>query len=179
MANADLAKGFQLITDDGKGDVVLNKATVDAANATAIFKNDPITAEADGNVTVSSADDGVVVLGVADGFLSTTGEPLSYLPATTAGTVLYIDPKGRRFKIQSDAGTTVAATAVYATANHAAGTGSTVTGISGAELDASDIGTGIQLRILGKDDDSTWGLANVNLIVEFNEYVGHAGSATI
>jgi len=178
MANADLARGFQLITELGAGNVVYQKAEVDVSNATAIFKGDPITAESDGYVMASAANDGIAVLGVAQAFFSTTGEALSYLPALTAGTVLYVTPEGKKFKIQSDSSTNVAVTDIYATANHVAGTGNTTTGESKAELDASDIGTGLQLRILGKDDASAWG-EHVNLIVEFNEYVGHAGTATI
>lgn len=179
MANADFPTGFQQINDEGV-DPVLFKAEVDSSNGNIIGSQDAITREADGNVTRSAANDGVNVLGTVQQIFDTDGVPLLRLAASTAGTVYYIPAKDRRFVIQSDSGTTVAATAIGATANFVVtGDADSTTGKSKMELDSSDIGTGLQLRIEGKTDASVWGEEHVDLIVSFNESVGQAGTATI
>ncbi len=179
MANSDLAQGFELVQDKG-GTTALRLYSVDSSNGNIIGKNDAVTLEADGNVTRSAANDGILVLGVVQGIFNSDGKAINFLAASTAGTVLIAPARDNVFKIQSDSGTNVAATAIGATANFAVtGNASAITGVSGMELDASDIGTGLQCRILGKDPDSSFGEDHVKLLVEFNESVGFTGTATI
>lgn len=168
MANADSPKGFRPLEEGPTFPV-----SVDASNATTIGKGDPLEMEADGGYGRAEAGDAAVVKYIAWGFKDSDGNSITYLPASTAGTVnaIPITP-GRKFVIQSNTGTTVAATAVNATADFVAGNASTTSGVSTYELDASDIGTGTQLRILGKletAEDNAWGEAHVDLIVEFSE----------
>jgi hypothetical protein len=63
------------------------------------------------------------------------------------------------FGIQCDDGTAVAATDVFATANHVATTGDTTTKLSKHELDSSDLGTGQQMRVIGlvNTPGNAWG----------------------
>lgn len=173
MANLDNPKGFEWVDNLG-GDAQFQEYTVDVANATAIFKGDPITLEADGAIKASAAGDGVSVAAIAMSFKdSTTGRSASFLPATTAGTIRAIPVKSQIFIVQSDSGTNVAASDVNATADFVTGTGDSTTGVSKYELDASNIGTGQQLRIIGKarkvGQENEFGDEHVDLLVSFVE----------
>ncbi len=167
MANTDSPKGFRPL-EEGP----LFPVSVDASNATRIGIGDAVEMEADGGYGRAEAGDAAVVKYIAWGFKDSDGNSISYLPASTAGTVTAIPvTPGRKFIIQSDTGTNVAATAVNATADFVVADCSTTSGVSAMELDASDIGTGTQLRILGKleEPNNSWGEAHVDLIVEFSE----------
>lgn len=170
MANADNARGFEPIGSVG-GEAGLQSYSVDSANAKAIFRKDPITLEADGNVTQSAAGDGTAVAAVAMGFLDSNGITLKYLPALTAGTVLGIPVKNQTFATQSATGVTYAATDVNATADFVVNAGSTLTGESRFELGAA--GAGNQVRILGlasvDGQTNEWGSDNVRVEVAFVE----------
>jgi|TARA_R110000824_G_scaffold308517_2_gene495972 hypothetical protein len=170
MANADAPRGFKPLGSIDSGDYQILEYEVDASNTLAIFKGDPLTLEADGNVKQSVANDGVKVHAVAVGFKNSDGQSISYLAGSTAGTVLGVPVKNQLFAVQADTGTAVVATARYATANHAVTAGDTDTGISKCELDSSDIGTGVQVRILDKVDEpnNSWA-EHVDLVVEFTE----------
>ena len=167
MANTDSPKGFRPL-EEGP----LFPVSVDASNGTTIGKGDPLEMEADGGYGRAEAGDAALVKYIAWGFKDSDGNSISYLPASTAGTVTAIPvTPGRKFIVQSDTGTNVAATAVNATADFVVANCSTTSGVSQVELDASDIGTGTQLRILGKleEPNNSWGEAHVDLIVEFSE----------
>jgi hypothetical protein len=171
MANTDGPNGFKFAYRVGGGTPSMNTFPVDVSNATAIFQGDLITAEADGNVKPSAANDGVSVIGVAAGLLDANKKPILYLPATTVGYVIVnTDPKSV-FEVQADSGTAVTEGDRFATANHSAGAGSVVTGRSGHELDSSDIGTGLQMRIIDKiqTPDNAWA-EHVNLEVMLVEH---------
>lgn len=172
MTNVDKARGFQQI-DALAGQAQFQTYEVAVGNAVAIYNGDPLKLLAAGTVEAGAANDGVTIAAVAKTFKDSNGNSLKFLPALTAGTIGGIPVKGQVFEIQSDSGTNVAATAVNATANYAAGTGDTTTGFSGFELDASDIGTGQQCRIIGKvnavGQENEWGEAHVNLLVVFVE----------
>lgn len=155
MANTDAAFGFRLV-DSTVGDPQggLMEFDVDVANATAIFRGDPITALAGGTVQSSAANDGVTVIGIVQGCLDDEGKDVSFLAALTAGKVLVSPLKGRIYSVQGDTGTSILAIDIFATANFVIGAGDTGSGVSRYELDASDIGTGQQFRILGLSKDT-------------------------
>jgi hypothetical protein len=173
MANTDTLRGLYPLYHLNGGEIRTNSYVV--TTSAAIYKGDLVSMINTGCVSASSADDGIIVVGVA----------AEYIPAAvsaTAGTLIqvYDDPK-IVFGVQADSGTSVAAADVWATANHVATTGSATTGLSAHELDSSDIGTGLQFRIIGKVEspDNAWG-EHVELRVIFNEhaYKG-AGTATV
>jgi len=163
---------------------------VDADEATNLFVGDLITAEADGFCNPAAANDGIAVLGSVVAIYDNNGVPIGhpnslistkYKPVSTAAIVtVALGLAGALFRCQSDTGTTVAESARFATANHTAGSGDTTTAVSRHELDASDIGTGLQLRIVDKIDepDNAWGEAHVDLLVMFNECLFNSPAAT-
>ena len=76
---------------------------------------------------------------------------------------VYDDPY-QVFELQGDSGTNSAQTDIGRTADIVVGTGNTTNGISGMELDASDIGTGANVRIIGFSGNAsrnTIGAANM------------------
>ena len=148
MANEDKPRGFWPVRHLTGGEIRLSEQVVTTGQT--VFEGDLIKVVAGGTVEEADADDGILVIGVA----------AAYVASASAGdTVLaWIDPD-IVFGVQADSGTAPAATDVYASANHSAGSGNSTTGISGHELDSSDIGTGAQLKILGLLDvpGNTWG----------------------
>ena len=192
MANRDRPNGFKPVIMVDGSDVPVRNFPVDADEASTLMVGDLVTAEADGNVNLAIANDGILVLGAVTAIFDTNGVPAGhpnsaistkYKPVSTAAIVaVALAMPNAIFRCQSDSGTDVAQTARFATANHAAGTGDTTTAVSRGELDASDIGTGLQLRIIDKVDEpgNDWADANVDLLVTFNESVFKgAGTATI
>ena len=191
MANRDKPNGFKPTVKLDGSVIPTRWFPVDSGNGTAIFVGDVIVAEADGNVAPSAANDGISVLGACTGIADVNeisqGHPnaagtTKHLPASTAGFVcVALAVNDAVFEVQSDSGTTVLETARFATANHTAGAGDTVTSQSRHELDASDIGTGLQVRILDKVDEpnNNWGEVNVQLLVQFNESIFSSGNASI
>jgi len=146
---------------------------VDSSNATAIFRGDFVAQEADGNVTPATAGTTNVIAGVCVGVVvdravAATEHP-GYLPATTAGYILVAPAESCYFAIQED-GTGSAANR-GATANFVAGAGSATTGVSGHELDTSEVDQDAadQLKLVEKVDspDNDYGL-NCEWIVQIN-----------
>ncbi len=170
MANTDAPMGFWPIRHLCGGEIRLSEHI--CTTSAAIFKGDPLKVVAGGTVEVAAADDGLIVIGVA----------AEYVASAAAGdTVKVWDDPNIVFGVQADSGTSPAATDVYNTANFITyAAGSTTTGLSIMELDASDIGTGAQLKILGKipDPDNVWG-EHVNLEVVFNEHFLKAAVAGV
>ena len=62
MANQDAPTGFRALRTLGGGQLATNPYEVDSSNAVAIGRQDLVSAEADGNATRSSADDGNIVM---------------------------------------------------------------------------------------------------------------------
>lgn len=159
MANADRPSGFRFVgnIDGADPNGALRAYSVDASNATAIFRGDALTLEADGNVTPAAA--GGVVLGICEGIKldpdTLATEHPGYLPASTAGTVLVRVGPNAMYEVQEDSDSAnLALTDVGANIDLVAGAGSTVSGVSGHELD-SDSATAAgsaQFRIIGKVD---------------------------
>jgi hypothetical protein len=180
MANVDQLQGFYPIRHLTGGEIRTN--TYFVTTSAAIFKGDLVSAINTGCVSASTANDGYIVVGVA----------AEYVPAATSATAytpiqVYDDPM-IVYGIQCDSGTAPAVTDIFACANHVATTGNTTTGLSKHELDASDIGTGLQLRILRKvsDPNNAWG-EHVDVEVLLNECLfsgscasgANVGAATI
>lgn len=176
MANRD-TPGFRLAK--GKNYTIL-RFPVDASNSTNVFVGDVVANNAAGSVRPAAADAGVTVAGVVVALYDSNGNPVGspnssvstkYLPLSTAG---YADVAlalpDAIFIAQGQTGQTPAAADVWATTDHVAGSGNTTLGISGHELNCSDLNTGAQLQILGKVDEpgNDWG-ANVDLYVRFHE----------
>lgn len=137
---------------------------VPSTYATAIYIGDPVivvtnSADANGIPTVAKASAGGgayttgVMMGVAFGgnpVIPITRDLPIYHPASTAGYILVEDDPEVLFEIQEDAvGGALAAGAASRNADFVLGTGSTVTGKSGAMLDSSTLQTTntLQLRI--------------------------------
>lgn len=168
MANIDNPRGLEY---QYGGNPVMREVSVDASNGARIGLNDGVILEADGNVARVAAGSGAILSDVVQGIKNSDGETINYLPASTAGTLIVkkIDPS-MVFKIQADSGTAVALAAVGATADLVVADCSTVSGVSRIELDSSNIGTGQQVRIIGKDGDpnNAYG-EHVDLLVQVCE----------
>ncbi len=171
MANKDFARGLWPIGHLCGGEVRTHKYIL-TTGATA-YHGDILKAVNAGTVEPSAADDGGIVVGVAAHYAADA--------ASAGGVVIevYDDPY-IVFGAQADSGTAVAATEVFETANHVAGSGNATTKLSGHELDSSDIATGAQLKIIGKlgDVDNAWG-EHVDLMVIFNEHLYKAAVAGV
>lgn len=189
MANTDNPMGFRPVRNLAGGVPPVMDFACDADEATNIFVGDLVTAEADGKINPSAANDGVDVLGVVVGIKDTNGIPAGhpnssistkYKPVSTAAILeVALAVPTVLFRCQTSSGTTVAETARFATANHVAGAGDTTTAVSRHEFDASDIGSGLQLRIMDKVDEpgNNWGEAHVDILVLFNESIWSAATA--
>ena len=177
MPNVDRPHGFRPVDRQPHTELQFD---VDSSNSTAVFIGDVVSINAAGSVRPAAADDGSSVIGVVVKVMDSDGIPCGswdssvstkYLTASVEGKVLVaLALPGRRFIAQAQTGQTPAATDVFATTDHVAGTGDTTTATSRHELDCSDLNTGAQCLILGKveEPDNDWG-ENVDLYVTFNE----------
>ena len=151
MANIDAAFGFKPIRHfyGSPWNGACKKYFVEATYGTAIFVGDPVTIT--GAVGVSDTLGHYISVGLTTAETDArpmTGivvgvEPLltdlskTYNPALTAGYVyVCVDPTVV-YAIQDDAGATLTGASIGANCLFASGTGSTVTGLSAWELDAS------------------------------------------
>jgi hypothetical protein len=161
MANKDRAYGFV-----AKGPLLrANPHAVDASNSTAVFVGDLTSMEADGFCTPATAGD-IVILGSA----------LSYVAVSTATTsaepLMLADSPMQLFIAQDDgvSGESTYTDDIGSAANHVAGTGSTVTLLSGHEIDISDAGvsTGcVKLLDIVRRPDNEVG-ANADWVCQLN-----------
>lgn len=177
MANASFIFGLRYLGTINGGPATggINKYIVPASDATALFVGDAVksagTATTDGIPTITQAAAGNNIRGVVIGF-----EPdpdnltLTYRPASTLRTVLVCDDPWAIFEIQSN-GTGVA-TDMAANADLTVGSGSTITGLSGMQLDEATVtSSSAQLRILRVYPvlDNALG-ASVKYVVMINEH---------
>lgn len=163
MANLDGARGFWPHRHLSGGEVGRPTEYTLTTGAT-VFQGELVKIVAGGTVEQGAADIGTAAIGVAAHYADDS--------ASAGGVkVLVYDDPNIVFGVQSDSGTATTAADVGATANHVAGTGNTTTKISTDELDASDIGTGAQLKIIGliPRPDNAWG-EHSDLEVIFNEH---------
>lgn len=157
MANADRPLGLRPVRYRN-GTPWTGKGTpyyVSTAGATGIFIGDPVDIQGDSNtaeitaiggkfapgtlsrVALATAGDGNRLVGAVVGVMPTTRESTIYREASTERIVYVCDDPNVVFQIQDDNSAALATTSVGLNANLVAGTGSTVTGQSGWELDAS------------------------------------------
>jgi len=170
MANSNTPKGLVPIKNNG-GELDTNFYYVNSSYATALYIGDPVVKNSTSNtanvvagqrefaagslpeVEKATAGDDNAITGVIIGFLPNFDNTTrNYNPASTEAIAVVADRPDQRFEIQEEtAGTALAATSVGLNANLVyAESGSTATGISGAELDTSTPATTatFQLKIL-------------------------------
>lgn len=163
MANTDSPRGFYPLSADAEiNKFSPNKGYLMTASAE-VFQGDVVKIVAAGTVEVGAADIGTAAIGVAAEYKAAGASGEYYLK-------VYDDPT-TTFGIQADSGTVLTQAAIGNTANHVAGAGNALTKTSGHELDASDVGTGAQFKLLGLIDspDNTW-LEHAEIRVRFNEH---------
>ncbi len=154
MANTNAPFGFRQYSGNGSAPTYEQVAVAITAGANAIYFGDPVTPQADGSVARSSDTGGspsaTGIAGVFTGckYLSTVNKRTvwsNYYPGGTdplSGTIegYIVNDPNARFVVQSD-GTGAAAADVNATIGFAIGSGNTTTGISGAYVDLTTVGT--------------------------------------
>lgn len=185
MANIDAPFGLRPIMRDGAAGYSggLRKYIIAAADGTDLFVGDPVIISGTSIldlvddkyypiVTRATAGNGNYCTGAIVAFDPITDESLTYkTDAVTQRSVWVADDPNQLFEIQADG--SLAITDVGNTADiiftHA---GSTSTGLSGAELDTADIGTGKQLVIEGirQQDRNDLNSANPVAIVRIMEH---------
>lgn len=162
------------------GDPVVKTGTSNTANA-GLGGNFPAGTLAEINKATAGDDNGIT--GVIVNFEYDADTQKAYNPASTARVVYVCDDPKTRFLIQADSANPIAATDIGANANlvytHA---GSTVTGLSGAELNTASMTTTatFQLNILGLQNDQRNELGtNAKLIVKINNHTEASNVAGI
>ena len=153
MANTDAAFGLRPIRhlNGSPWNGVTQRCLVEDSYATAVFIGDPVivtgVAGSDDTsglpvVNVASAGDGNRIYGVVVS-CEVNPDNLTYkhIPASTGGYVNVCNDPDVVFAIQDDAGATLDGGSISDNALLASGTGSTVTGLSGWELDATNTPT--------------------------------------
>ena len=178
MANKDAAFGLKPIGKVGQNRDAqgLSEYSI-AANATAIYQNDPVEMLNTGTVGVAAATD--VLLGSLNGVFftdATSSKPTyaNHLDASNTATdiVGFIsDDPYERFEVQS-AGT-VNQTNIGNCADISYSAGSSPNYVSKVEASGTMANTAAQLKIIGvsKDpDNNELGSANTNLVVTINEH---------
>ncbi len=146
MANKNAPLGLRPL--EGQDLMAREFKCVAADSSAAIFKYDPVKVVASGGVNPTSTSSAAFIGPVLD-IYDADGIPASYLPASTAGTVVVATNPNLRMQIQCSGAVT--ASAVGDIADLIAGAGSTATGNSGYELSSTLKGPGTsgQFRILG------------------------------
>lgn len=152
---------------------------IPASDSNAVYIGDPVilagSADSDGIATVgiATAGSGAYMLGPVVSVEPITRDSTTYREASTARYVWVADDPDLIFEVQEDGvGGALAAANVGQNADWVAGTGSTITGLSGAQLDSSTAATTntLQLRILGFSQrvGNEPGNANAKMLVSIN-----------
>lgn len=168
MANVDNPRGMWPIGHLSGGEIRTHSYIL--TSSTAVYKGDLLKVVAGGTVEPASAADAQIVVGVS-------AEYVAAADADGVRTIQVWDDPMIIFGIQSVSSQTPAATEVWATCDHVAGSGSATTGLSGHEANTG--ATNAQLRIIGKIDspDNAWG-EHVDLMVVFNEHLFKQNATT-
>lgn len=150
MANTFAPFGFAQSSGLGSAPTYEMKTRLIALTATAIYLNDPVTSQSDGTIA-QSAPGTTQIAGIFAGcsyISAATGQRTwsKYWPgsgsalANTVVSALIIDDPNAQFIVQSgNAGTAVTEADVGANINFAIGTGSALTGFSGAYANQATI----------------------------------------
>lgn len=194
MANSDARIGLRPITQGTSSGFTgkVRKYFVPASYGTALFIGDPVVKTGTSNtasaglgnewapgslqeVNKATAGAGNATTGSIVGFdVHPDHLDKSYNPASTARIVHVADDPHQEFEIQADSGATVAATDIGTNADYIfTHSGDTATGLSGVELDTSDMSAAAtgQLTILGiiSRENNELG-TNVKLRVRINNH---------
>lgn len=144
MANSDKATGFRPVrTLDGKpftGNAMMYY--IPSTDSTAVYVGDPVklagSADADGVPTVTKASSTNAIVGIVTSVKPITAQSTTYREASVSRYVYVCVDDQMLYEIQEDSvGGALAVTDVGNNANWVDGGGSTVTGLSGIELDSS------------------------------------------
>lgn len=160
MANANTPSGLSPIRyrSGAPYNGAATRYYVPSSDGTALYIGDPVVsamaADADGvqTVTKATAGSGAYMLGPVVSVEPITRDSTTYRAASEARYVWVADDPMLVFEVQEDAvGGALAAADVGLNADWVDGSGSTVTGLSGVQLDTSTKNTTntLQLRILG------------------------------
>lgn len=193
MANTNAPTGFRPVKyrSGAPYNGAANMYFVPASDGTALYINDPVviagSADANGVATVTraTAAGGNVITGTVVGIVPSPTITTKYRPASTAAYVLVADDPNLLFECQEDAvGGALAAADVGLNADMIAGSGSTVTGLSGFQLDTSTKATTatLQWRIEGfvpRVDNEIGANAKVLVRINLPTTTGAAGSTGI
>jgi|TARA_R110000803_G_scaffold88572_3_gene155543 hypothetical protein len=180
MANADTPHGLNA-TGVQYG---LNGFSVDnTGGSTAVFKGDLLCMLATGLVAPLGATHNI---GAAESVVSPSTAAKSLVAAATSATVLAHYHMDQKYIIQDDGAAVGVQSTIGTNANLVAGAGSTVTGISAHEIDASNFATAntttaalvFRINNLFDHPDNSFG-ANADWVVTINEHFLTAGSAGI
>ncbi len=179
MPNRDNPMGFRVAQSIGS-QPVYKRFLIDSSNGTAVFVGDVMDLNALGSVRPAAADAGVSAAGICVALYDSDGHPIghpnssvstNYLGSSTAGYALVaLALPGAVFIAQAQTGQTPASEDIGETTDHVAGAGDTTTAGSRHELNFSDLGTGLQFRIIGLVDNpsNTWA-EHADVYVVFNE----------
>jgi hypothetical protein len=187
MANVDSPFGLRPIGNTvGSSDFQMTEYLIPDNEGTSIFQGDPVEIDDNnaGFIAVQEAVTNVDNIGVFNGCLidsdPSTGKPKfsNFYSQTniTQGKIrgFVFDNPYMRFLIQGDSATDSAQTDVTKTAPFVdTHSGSTSTGISGSELDVSELGTGQPIRVEGFTGDPSnneLGAKHTNYVVSWNEH---------
>jgi len=182
MANKDAAFGLKPIGKVGQNRDAqgLSEYSI-AANASAVYFQDPVQALATGTVGVADTST-AVLLGSLNGVFytdSTTKKPTwsNHLDASNAATDIVgfvSDDPYERFEIQSNGTNAITQASVFFNYNIEYTAGDSANYVSKVELsETTGVSTTAQLRLLGfsKDpDNNDISSANVNMVVSINEH---------
>lgn len=173
MANTDNPRGLWPIRHLCGGKIRTNSYTL--TTSTAVYQGDVLKVVAGGTVEPAAADDGIIVVGVSAEYVAAAD--------AAAGTEIQVyDDPYIVFGIQCDSGTAAAATDVFHAADHVAGSGSSTTGMSGHELDSSELASGSQdqLQVIGlvNRPDNAWG-EHAKVEVIFKQHLYRADVADV
>ena len=176
------AHGFKPLRHLSGGQIRTNEYSIAIDYATAIYTGDPVKFVAAGTIELAAA--GNVILGVFQGvsYAKSDGEVVftKYWPGAVAGATnvvaLVIDDPMVAYSVFDDGDSDFLTLADQGgCANHVAGTGSTVTGLSGDMLDTSDASNAVAgfkiLRVVNRPGNA-YGSANgdqVEVEVKVNE----------
>lgn len=185
MANVDKPKGFRPARHLTGGVIRESDYPIASAYDTDIFKGDLVKLVGGGGIEAAAADDRVVGVFAGVTFTDSRGEVqfekrwIADTVAADAVAVVWDDPN-IVFSGQQATGGSAAVGDVGGLANHVAGTGNSLTGISGHEVSGTISTATATFRILGKVDapGNAYG-EHVNLLLQIFEHeLAYHGQAT-
>ena len=194
MANTDSAFGLKPLKRLGGGHVRQQRYYIPSTDSTAVFVGDAVKlaggADGDGIATVAQAAAGDKCVGVVVGVdqvkdVADANFSLyrTHRPASVGMYVQVVDDPDVIFEMQADdVGSTLAAADIGLNADFIVAAGSTVTGLSGMELDTSTKATtstlGLRIHGLVQRPNNEKFSANQKVLVMFNTHAYKTGYDT-